>query len=589
MAAFPFREVVLPLKQDTGSTKYLVLMTSKIAQCTESTDGIYNPKCKFTVENSSTFDGMVHLRASNNKYLVREGNDYALTFTSESPVEDKSSVKCTLLRAIRTREGNQQTVKFVHAQLERDVGRYPPYSGPPGNSLGVRASGMLPTDFVILDYNKIMILPKRIAFKKPGGNFIGHRYIKNNNYNPYIEGEVGEETVEYHIHRQRHNQDIKVQSVKAQRFWKLSTSSERWITSEETYIHSTDPRTMFEVVKAGPNKISLRNRGNRNFCIGHTSTCFKDCLSARGNSMIEAAQIEVGEPLVERTIRVKKFNLEDARIFNHEDVAYFTRKAINNGTTPDIFTVDFSDTVTDTSTWSNSQSLDLAVKFGFTAGFPKIGLGFEVSVHGEYSEEYEWGQKVETVRKIEASHTVSVPAKTTRVVKMIVKAASCEIPFSYTQADRYTNGDWEVTYVQDGLYTGTNAYSFYFETIDQPLQSVTNFGVADTADVSDLDDSESESAFNDSESGVVDLPVSAQDDSESALVVDDDDGEDYLMSATLVATEHGVIDTAITPLPPLDNPVDDAEDTNECDTMDATDMPVSAVDHPEVEKDIPGP
>ncbi|XP_074283730.1 uncharacterized protein LOC141608264 [Silene latifolia] len=360
-------------------------------------------------------------------------------------------------------DGNFETVTLVHVQLNHPVGMYPP-----GHDfqdyLGVE-SWMVATEFRITDARKLVKLPKRLVLKGINNRFLGHRREANHNHNKFDDGEIALDTAEYRIIGTTQGY-IQVKSQKTGKLWVPENGN--WICSEWDE-NESNPSAWFEAVKVGPNKIALRSYSLNKFCTPLTREGRTNCLNAAVNTITKAAHFDVLEPLLSREVQVTHFRFNDARIYNERIVAVITKEAYNRTTSTDTQTLSFSADTVRTGHWSNSESLTVTENFGFTAAIPKAGLGFEFSVEGIHSDKYTWGGSIQRSNTITSSSQYTVPCMTRITVRMMVKAITYEIPFSYIQADVYSDGTSDRQSYQDGIYTGANAYDFTYETSSERL------------------------------------------------------------------------------------------------------------------------
>ncbi|XP_068309794.1 uncharacterized protein [Pyrus communis] len=116
------------------------------------------------------------------------------------------------------------------------------------------------------------------------------------------------------------------------------------------------------------------------------------------------------------------------------------------------------------STWNTSVSFKSGIKTTVETGVPLIAHG-QIEVSAEFGPELQGGITKTSESEVETVCVVIVPPMTTVEVNLVATMGTCNVPFSYTQRDTFTNGE-QITYsMDDGFYTGVNPYNFKYETI----------------------------------------------------------------------------------------------------------------------------
>ncbi|GFY94440.1 hypothetical protein Acr_09g0008860 [Actinidia rufa] len=133
-------------------------------------------------------------------------------------------------------------------------------------------------------------------------------------------------------------------------------------------------------------------------------------------------------------------------------------------------TIDMKLSYTDTKsrTWNSNLSLKVGVETSVQTGIPHLAEG-KVTISGEFSGAYQWGETQSSTTVMETVYKVTVPPMTMVRVSLLATKGSCDVPFSYTQRDTLINGRQTTHLMDDGVYTGMNCYNFKYETKQEKL------------------------------------------------------------------------------------------------------------------------
>ncbi|VFQ67541.1 unnamed protein product [Cuscuta campestris] len=427
---------------------------------------VLDPVAKFALEPAKCGGGLVNVRCCyNNLYWSRPfPNTTTIIAEASEPVEDKSSYKCTLFKPNLIEYDGQPAVQFLHVETGRNLVLY--WS----DSLHYRflmvsqsdsESETSPLTSILIDYDSLVILPKRVIFRGSNKKFL---QASSDHYPQFTQDDPESETV---VHQVFTTSDglIQIKSSELGKYWRRSADGNSdWIKADVDKINgdfNDDPNTFFQVVKAGGDAtVALRNFGNKHFCKRLTMDGKQDCVNANALSMISDAQFEVHEPVVSRLVKEVTYRLDGARVFGVEALSLAESDAVNRGNTDSQIQLQFERTVTRSRTWGHNIGVKAGVKTEFKTGVPFIAEGkIEVSAEGEYG--YNWGTTEETSDKISTTHTVTVPPKSRVTVRLLATKGTCEVPFTYTQVDRLYNGDVITSTMDDGVFSGVDYYSFH--------------------------------------------------------------------------------------------------------------------------------
>ncbi|KAL9224594.1 hypothetical protein vseg_000613 [Gypsophila vaccaria] len=453
---------------DDDSAHSTLTMTESGSLLRFEDESVFSPYAKFRVERTDDNNGFVHIRSCyNNKYWTRSASaEYQdpISATAEERVEDESVENSTLFRLEVV---GDTRVRLFHVRSGQ-IRMLPPSQG---LSRCLSVNQGLEDEFLanIVDPTTLVKLPRRVAFK---GEY-NERYMANfNNLNKFHLTEYGPRAANYEVH-QANNSDIRVKNLQTGKWWILynTGASTGFIGSSDS---NSGNRTLFEVIKANANTIVLRSRDNGLFCVPVSNKYVQDSLNASSLTAIKASRIQVEEPLFSRDVAIDNntgFRFNAARFHNHnQDLVLNYSIVENRGSQPITRTITLSKQVTESKSWSNSQTLTTGRSMSFTSGIPVFTLDLEFKIQGQFSETYEWSCTKETKRTISDTTIVIIPPG--KRVRAYLKAytASYDIPFSYSQTDQYDVLD-PGTFIRfdDGVFSGSEFYHSFFTTEESPL------------------------------------------------------------------------------------------------------------------------
>ncbi|OEL12762.1 hypothetical protein BAE44_0026219 [Dichanthelium oligosanthes] len=425
-----------------------------------------NPYTRFQVQRSALHEALVHIRCCyNHKYWVprRRGDGWWLAADADEPEEDLSKPSCTLIELVPVVTTNEDghaptSVRFRHAQL----GRMGATTGSTKSTLGscMRMGNNaddgpdnLDTAAVTVLNLSTRLLPEHVVFKSAANSkYLSARVIQRFNYLQFASDDIGDPTVQNRVVHRRDG-TIRVRNAHFGMFWRRSPN---WIWADAS-ASADNADTRFEVVQLG-DLFALRNMGNARFCTSLTADRKDDCLNASSGTITNLARIQVEEAVLSREIYNVVFNLGEARVYGDRTLTLFTETTTNATASESTKTIASSYTLTKTSTWDSSLELKLGVTLTFRAGAPFIADG-GIEITSEFNSSYTWGESIETTETRQVSYNVTVPPMSKTTARVIASEGSCDIPFSYEQRDILTDGRVVIRKLNDGLYTGVNAFN----------------------------------------------------------------------------------------------------------------------------------
>lgn len=439
-------------------TKDIPLVPAGFMSC--NTEQVVNPKAKFEVERASTGTGLVHIRCCyNNKYWVTcqtSRDNIWIVASADKPEEDQSKSSCTLFEP-RFAVGESQ-VLFFHVERRRFTSLWK-REGTLELALYLGAgSGDV---FQVVDWETLVILPPRVAFKSfEDGKYLCSRWIEKHPYQRFESNlDVGDPLVAKELFVTA-NGSLRIKDGHYAKFWRRSPN---WIWADASTENMSDD-TLFWPVRIQDNVIALRNLGNNNFCGGLTTEYKTNCLNAAYRNICKESKLVVEELVLSRNIYNINFRLSDSRIYNEQVIEMDTAVAVNNSPNRDsTISLSFAEKDSRTRSWNSSVSLKLGVNTTLQVNSIPLILDGKIELSVESTTAYQWGQTTTVEQTREANYAVVVPPLTKMKVSLIASRASCDVPFYYTQRDILTDGRTVTKTMDDGLFTGINAYKFDYQ------------------------------------------------------------------------------------------------------------------------------
>lgn len=426
----------------------------------DSEGSYFEPMTKIVIEkpkNDNT-PNVVHLRFGySNRYWARGDGDW-IVGNSKEPEEDKSNPACTLFYLAPFPNMLDPWFSIQHLQS----GGYVNISTSSSRIyVDPDPSKMTATKWLYTDWETLVKMPAHVAFKGDNGKYLtavsneGHPYLQFSSDDP------NEDRSGYQV--QLHPRGyLRIKSDYFNNFWRRSPNW-IWADSSET---SGDNDTLFWPVKLDDSTIALRNRGNDNFCKPLSVEGKTDCLNAAVATITKEARLGVSELAQDRKVYNVTYQMEDARIYDQKPYLAEKTTAINNG--DEEAQIGVSVTYEDQSSHSFTRSLSVTTGVNITIeadvlGIEKGAVEFMFSVTGEY----EWGDTTTTTKSVQATGSVSVPAKSKAVVSYVGTQGTCDVPFHYSQSyTSTTDGRIHTGDEVDGIFTGVNCYDFDFQFDD---------------------------------------------------------------------------------------------------------------------------
>nr|XP_043637882.1 uncharacterized protein LOC122608873 [Erigeron canadensis] len=430
---------------------------------------IWSPRVKFAAEPAKTGDGrFVHIRSLyNNKYLVKkqiDGTKSWIIASAKEPEEDTSKDSCTLFEAYSLKDDQPTSIRLRQVQTQNSVTLTASSSEGDAQQQGLQlasSSSSTGSVFSVIDRESLVVLPSKIAFKS-NEYYLQSKLIEGHGYQRFDPGlNIAEPTVAKElIPAADGNYRIRDE------YWN------QFLTRHGTWIWADSPDTnlsvdtKFSFVNIENNIFGLRSLGNNNFCGPFTDAGKTNCLNARYPTLTNSARLIVEERVLKREIFNLEYQLSGVKPYDEKPMSVKSMIVNNETDTETIDTLSYPLDKSRTTSWNNSQTINLGVSVSMSVTVVPFIFEGDIKLHTEFSSTQEWGETttVEDVRKSE--HKVTVPPHKTYRMTLMTTLGKCDVPFSYTQRDLSTTGEWVETRKDDGLFTGVNNYNFYYEVVD---------------------------------------------------------------------------------------------------------------------------
>lgn len=449
---------------------------------------IINPYSRYDVELSRRHTGLVHIRCRyNRKYWVPRrrgpGDAWCIAADADEREEDLSNPNCTLIKPIvttaATDDGGEpvMTVRFVGAgdgkvtrrmMLAKDDAAPCMMFAKDDHDDGAEGDAFTVLNLV----NSERMLPKMVVFKGDNGRYLASRHVNNRNLLQFVVIDIADGSSRFELFpRNDGSFCIATNSPGSSTlfsYWNLAGGN--WIEPNMLQNNAANNSSAWFRTYEVNDTFSIRSARSSHFCKRFTASGFTNCLNAADSTITAEARFTVEEPILHREIHSIVYRLDEARVYDSTVLTMATTAAVNDTSAEHTKRLRLVYEEEEMSTWDATLELKLGYKSTIRAGFPKLGLGGQVSISAEFFGEYNWGQTMEKKVRHEVEYEAAVPPRTKVTIKAIATRSTVDVPFTYWQRDVGIDGIVEENLKRDGLYTGINSYNFDFETIEEKLQ-----------------------------------------------------------------------------------------------------------------------
>ncbi|KAE8796658.1 hypothetical protein D1007_28277 [Hordeum vulgare] len=453
-----------------------------------------NPYTRYDVQVSRKHNGLVHIRCRyNRKYWVarRRGDAWCIAADADEPEEDLTNPNCTLIKPIVTvtaaaaaEDGHESamTVRFVGAG-DGKAGKatrrmtFAKDDAAPCMRVVEATAGDLDHDdvddaFTVLNLvNSARMLPKFVMFKGNNDLFLVSRHINNRNVLEFAVTDIGDGSARFELFPRNDGSFCIATHNPGQGTWSSywNLASGNWIEPNILQNNAASNRSAWFQIHQVNDSFAIRSVSSGRFCKRFTGSGFTSCLNAADTTITAEARVVVEEPILHREIHSISYRLDEARVYDTTVLTMATTAAVNDTSAENTKRLRLVYEEEEMSTWDATLELKLGYNSTIRAGFPKLGLGAQISISAEFYGEYNWGQTMEKKVRHEVEYEAAVPPRTKVTVMAIATRSTVDVPFTYWQRDVTIDGKVEETLMRDGLYTGINSYNFNFDTVEEKL------------------------------------------------------------------------------------------------------------------------
>ncbi|KAM5581047.1 hypothetical protein ABKV19_010320 [Rosa sericea] len=419
---------------------------------------VFSSLAKFEVVTANTGTG-IHIRCSHNRKFLRKRSegDVNLSPEGDEPEEDQSKWSCTLFEPQVAEDGNPDKARLFHVQSKQYATAW--------DVEGVRFLRLYGEQhgqniFDITGLESLVILPKHVAFKASNNFYL---QLAESNQLRFVSTDKGIPDSWFEVSTDGDGR-VKIKCYKNNSYLRFGGDDfSNWIFADGGS-DASKPPTLFLPVKVDTSTAALKCVSNDKFCALHTSD-IKDGLNApnTSTSISNVSRFTLEELVLSRRIYNADFDLKNAIIYGETPVTMATANASNNTSAENTVEFKFVYKESKSSTWKASHSWMVSASVSASFKIPIIG-GTDVTVSGQYTDSYEWGETIASENTLETTYKATVPANTSISVSLMGTKGTCDVPYSYYQKDVLYNGKTVVYKKDDGLYTGVNSYNFRYET-----------------------------------------------------------------------------------------------------------------------------
>jgi hypothetical protein len=166
---------------------------------------------------------------------------------------------------------------------------------------------------------------------------------------------------------------------------------------------------------------------------------------------------EIADPVVDFEITNIGYHVAAAKTLETQSVSIYGQVLENTTTVSQSSTLTGSESVAETSAWSDKLGIKVGVKTSFKAGIPFIVEG-KIEVSAEINYEYTWSGSTTRSRIWSFSTPAICPPKSMVLAKIMVTNSKIEIPYTLDGKFVLRSGV-KVPGSTEGTYTGTSTYN----------------------------------------------------------------------------------------------------------------------------------
>jgi hypothetical protein len=327
--------------------------------------------------------------------------------------------------------------------------------------------------FTVLNLvNSARLLPKLVMFKGNNDRFLAARWLNERNSLQFVVTDIGDGGARFELFPRNDGSFFIATNrppgnATRNSYWHLAADG--WIRPDTTQVLAFVNSSAWFWIHQVKDRFAIRSARSSRFCKRLTAAGFTNCLNPADATITAEASFTVEEPILHREIHNISYKLDEARVYDSTVLTMATTAAVNDTSTENTKRLRLVYEEEEMSTWDATLELKLGYNSTIKAGFPKLGLGAQLSISAEFFGAYNWGQTMEKKVRHEVEYEAAVPPRTKVTVKAIATRSTVDVPFTYLQRDVGIDGKVEESVKSDGMYTGINSYNFNFQTVEEKL------------------------------------------------------------------------------------------------------------------------
>lgn len=178
-------------------------------------------------------------------------------------------------------------------------------------------------------------------------------------------------------------------------------------------------------------------------------------MPAAHDSWATNLKIDLLDSIVDFEISHLEYLVDKAIIASSGKMALYRQIVSNQSDTEQVSTISGSETVSESSGWSDSLGIKAGVKTEFKTGIPLFAQG-SIEVSAELSNTYEWNGSTTTTKTWGFDTALKVPPYETASVIVSVSVATIIVPYQMHGTFVHKSGKRDQGVI-NGIYTGTNS------------------------------------------------------------------------------------------------------------------------------------
>ncbi|RYZ81325.1 MAG: hypothetical protein EOO68_36015 [Moraxellaceae bacterium] len=171
------------------------------------------------------------------------------------------------------------------------------------------------------------------------------------------------------------------------------------------------------------------------------------------------------DPVVDIEISTINYDLAAAKIIRTTPAELYRQTVVNQTSQPQTSSISGSQSISETSGWSDSLAVKVGVSTSFKTGIPFVAEG-KITVSVEVTNTYTWNGSTTQTKTWSFNTPVTVPANTTYVALIAATISTISVPYVMTGTLILKSGA-RVPGIINGIYTGSNSHDLTVTYINQ--------------------------------------------------------------------------------------------------------------------------